>query len=169
MDSQSRVREEFARQADSLSVAPAFTDAEVLEKIRAATGPTKTMRILDLGCGSPRHQPGKCSGISRSGFASPTRRNGPSPFLPSCSHWPKRDSTPESTCGSTGRRSSLSTDGYWLRPRRIGKRRFNNDEVVKIQQKDGFDVGASCGRPCPGERTSPLSRVSRDKARKNEE
>ena len=51
MDSQSRVREEFARQADSLAVAPAFTDAEVLEKIRAATGPTTTMRILDLGCG----------------------------------------------------------------------------------------------------------------------
>ena len=51
MESQSRVREEFARQADSLSVAPAFTDAEVLEKIRAATSPTKTMRILDLGCG----------------------------------------------------------------------------------------------------------------------
>ena len=51
MDSQSRIREEFARQAESLSVSPAFTDAEVLEKIRAATGPTKTMRILDLGCG----------------------------------------------------------------------------------------------------------------------
>jgi ubiquinone/menaquinone biosynthesis C-methylase UbiE len=51
MDSQSRVREEFARQADSLSVAPAFTDAEVLEKIRAATAPKKTERILDLGCG----------------------------------------------------------------------------------------------------------------------
>lgn len=51
MDSRSRVREEFARQADSLSIAPAFTDAEVLEKIRAATAPTKTMRILDLGCG----------------------------------------------------------------------------------------------------------------------
>jgi len=39
------------------------------------------------------------------------------------------------------------------------------DEVVKSQQNDGFDVGASCGRPCPGERSSPLSRVSRDKAR----
>jgi len=51
MNSQSRVREEFARQADSLSVAPAFTDAEVLEKIRAATAPRKTERILDLGCG----------------------------------------------------------------------------------------------------------------------
>jgi ubiquinone/menaquinone biosynthesis C-methylase UbiE len=45
------VREEFARQADSLSVAPAFTDVEVLEKIRAATSPTKDMQILDLGCG----------------------------------------------------------------------------------------------------------------------
>ncbi len=51
MNSQSRVREEFARQAEALSVAPAFTDAEVLEKIRAAIGPTKAMRILDLGCG----------------------------------------------------------------------------------------------------------------------
>jgi len=36
------------------------------------------------------------------------------------------------------------------------------DEIVKSQQNDGFDVGASCGRPCPGERSSPLSRVSRD-------
>jgi len=51
MNSQSRVREEFARQAEALSVAPAFTDAEVLEKIRAAVGPAETMRILDLGCG----------------------------------------------------------------------------------------------------------------------
>ena len=51
MSSQSRVREEFARQAESLSVAPAFTDAEILEKIRAATSPTKNMQILDLGCG----------------------------------------------------------------------------------------------------------------------
>jgi hypothetical protein len=37
------------------------------------------------------------------------------------------------------------------------------DEVVKSQQKDGFDVGASCGRPWPGERSSPLQY----KARKN--
>lgn len=51
MNSQSRAREEFARQAESLSVAAAFTDVEVLEKIRAATAPTRTMRILDLGCG----------------------------------------------------------------------------------------------------------------------
>jgi hypothetical protein len=39
------------------------------------------------------------------------------------------------------------------------------DDLVKSQQNDGFDVGASCGRPCPGERSSPPSRVSRDKAR----
>ena len=39
---------------------------------------------------------------------------------------------------------------------------LGHDEVVKSQQNDGFDVGASCGRPCPGERSSPLSRVSRD-------
>ncbi len=51
MDSHPRVREEFARQAESLSVAPVFTDAEVLENIRAATAPTKIMVILDLGCG----------------------------------------------------------------------------------------------------------------------
>ena len=51
MNSHWRVREEFARQAESLSVAPVFTDAEVLEKIRAATSPTKTTQILDLGCG----------------------------------------------------------------------------------------------------------------------
>ena len=39
---------------------------------------------------------------------------------------------------------------------------LNIDEDVKSQQNDGFDVGASCGRPCPGERNSPLPRVSRD-------
>jgi hypothetical protein len=36
------------------------------------------------------------------------------------------------------------------------------DDLVRGHQNDGFDVGASCGRPCPGERSSPLSRVSRD-------
>lgn len=51
MDTHSRVREEFARQAESLSVAAAFTDAEVLENIRAAIAPTKTITILDVGCG----------------------------------------------------------------------------------------------------------------------
>jgi ubiquinone/menaquinone biosynthesis C-methylase UbiE len=51
MDFQSRIRKEFARQAETLSVAAAFTDADVLDRIRAAIGPTKTMGILDVGCG----------------------------------------------------------------------------------------------------------------------
>lgn len=51
MDFQSRIREEFATQAETLSVATAFTDADVLDRIRAAIGPTDTMGILDVGCG----------------------------------------------------------------------------------------------------------------------
>lgn len=51
MTTPSRVREEFSRQAETLSVAGAFTDADVLERVRAAVAPTKGMRILDLGCG----------------------------------------------------------------------------------------------------------------------
>ncbi len=51
MDSHPRVREEFARQAESLSVAPVFTDAEVLGKIQTAVAPLQTMVILDVGCG----------------------------------------------------------------------------------------------------------------------
>lgn len=51
MDFQSRIRKEFARQAETLSVAAAFTDADVLDRIRAAIGPTKPMEILDVGCG----------------------------------------------------------------------------------------------------------------------
>jgi ubiquinone/menaquinone biosynthesis C-methylase UbiE len=47
----SRVREEFARQAETLSVAKAFTNVEVLDRIRAAVAPTKTSAILDVGCG----------------------------------------------------------------------------------------------------------------------
>jgi hypothetical protein len=39
---------------------------------------------------------------------------------------------------------------------------FNLPVLVKKHQDDGFDVGASCGRPCPGERSLPL----RCKARK---
>jgi ubiquinone/menaquinone biosynthesis C-methylase UbiE len=49
--SPSRVQEEFTRQAETLSVAAAFTDVGVLERIRAAVTPTQTMRILDVGCG----------------------------------------------------------------------------------------------------------------------
>ncbi len=51
MDFQSRIRKEFARQAETLSVAAAFTDADILDRIRVAIGPTKTMEILDVGCG----------------------------------------------------------------------------------------------------------------------
>ncbi len=51
MTSSWRVQEEFSRQAETLSVAAAFTDVGILERIRAAVAPTKTMRILDLGCG----------------------------------------------------------------------------------------------------------------------
>ena len=51
MDFQSRIRKEFARQAETLSVATAFTDANVLDRIRAAIRPTQTMEILDVGCG----------------------------------------------------------------------------------------------------------------------
>ncbi len=51
MTSPSRVQEEFTRQAETLSVATAFTDAGVLERIRDAVAPTQTVRILDVGCG----------------------------------------------------------------------------------------------------------------------
>ena len=51
MDHFSRVKEEFKRQAETLSVAPVFTDSEVLEKIYGAVRPTKMMNLLDLGCG----------------------------------------------------------------------------------------------------------------------
>jgi len=51
MDHFSRVKEEFKRQADTLSAASVFTDSGVLEQIHAAIKPTKTMNLLDLGCG----------------------------------------------------------------------------------------------------------------------
>jgi ubiquinone/menaquinone biosynthesis C-methylase UbiE len=51
MDHFSRVKEEFKRQAETLSAAPVFTDLEVLEKIHDAIRPTKMMNLLDLGCG----------------------------------------------------------------------------------------------------------------------
>jgi hypothetical protein len=35
---------------------------------------------------------------------------------------------------------------------------------LKVAERWFRLLGASCGRPCPGERSSPLSRVSRDKA-----
>ena len=51
MDYHSRVKEEFGRQAETLSVAQAFTDSWVLEQIYGAIKPTKMMDLLDLGCG----------------------------------------------------------------------------------------------------------------------
>ena len=51
MDHYSRVKDEFKRQAETLSVAPAFTDSAVLERIREAIQPTRGMNLLDLGCG----------------------------------------------------------------------------------------------------------------------
>lgn len=51
MDHFSRVKEEFKRQAETLSVAPVFTDSGILEQIRAAIKPTRMMTLLDLGCG----------------------------------------------------------------------------------------------------------------------
>jgi len=51
MDHFSRIKEEFKRQAETLSIASVFTDSGVLEQIRSAIGPTNAMSILDLGCG----------------------------------------------------------------------------------------------------------------------
>ena len=51
MNHHSRVKEEFRRQAETLSVAQAFTDSRVLEQICGAIEPTKMMSLLDLGCG----------------------------------------------------------------------------------------------------------------------
>ncbi len=51
MDHFSRVKEEFKRQAETLSVAPVFTDSGILEQIHAAITPTTKMNLLDLGCG----------------------------------------------------------------------------------------------------------------------
>lgn len=51
MDHFSRIKEEFKRQAETLSAAPVFTDSEVLEKIQQAIKPTRMMNLLDLGCG----------------------------------------------------------------------------------------------------------------------
>jgi ubiquinone/menaquinone biosynthesis C-methylase UbiE len=51
MDHFSRIKEEFKRQAETLSVASVFTDSGVLEQIRAAVKPTTAMNVLDLGCG----------------------------------------------------------------------------------------------------------------------
>jgi len=51
MDHFSRIKEEFKKQAETLSVASVFTDSGVLEQIHAAIKPTTKMNLLDLGCG----------------------------------------------------------------------------------------------------------------------
>jgi ubiquinone/menaquinone biosynthesis C-methylase UbiE len=51
MDHFSRVKEEFKRQAETLSMASVFTDSGVLDQIRSTIKPTRTMHLLDLGCG----------------------------------------------------------------------------------------------------------------------
>jgi ubiquinone/menaquinone biosynthesis C-methylase UbiE len=51
MDHYSRVQEEFKRQAPTLSAAPVFSDAGVLEQIHRAVNPAPRMNLLDLGCG----------------------------------------------------------------------------------------------------------------------
>lgn len=51
MDHFSRIKEEFKRQAETLSVASVFTDSGVLKQIHAAIKPTRMMNLLDLGCG----------------------------------------------------------------------------------------------------------------------
>ena len=50
-DHAAHIKEEFARQAETMSAASTFTDLALLERIQTAIAPTATMRILDLGCG----------------------------------------------------------------------------------------------------------------------
>ena len=61
-DHTAHIKEEFARQAETMSAASTFTDLALLERIQTAIAPTATMRILDLGCG-PSAACGGSSGI----------------------------------------------------------------------------------------------------------
>jgi len=45
------VRDEFARQAEAMAAAPAFTSEEVMGRFRAALGSWPKGRVLDLACG----------------------------------------------------------------------------------------------------------------------
>lgn len=45
------IKEEFARQADSMSTFPVFTSSDILDRIKSAACPTSNSRVLDLGCG----------------------------------------------------------------------------------------------------------------------
>jgi 2-polyprenyl-3-methyl-5-hydroxy-6-metoxy-1,4-benzoquinol methylase len=46
-----QIRDEFTRQADTMGAAAVFTDAEILDRIRAAAGLTPQARVLDVACG----------------------------------------------------------------------------------------------------------------------
>ena len=48
---QHRIRDEFARQADTMAAAAVFTDQEILDRIRQAAALTSQSRVLDLACG----------------------------------------------------------------------------------------------------------------------
>jgi ubiquinone/menaquinone biosynthesis C-methylase UbiE len=45
------IREEFARQIDSMSMSPTFTSSDILDRIKSAARLTSSSRVLDLGCG----------------------------------------------------------------------------------------------------------------------
>ncbi len=45
------IKEEFARQADSMPSASVFTDSDVVDRIKSAACITDKLRVLDVGCG----------------------------------------------------------------------------------------------------------------------
>jgi SAM-dependent methyltransferase len=51
MYSPARIQAEFTRQSEALAAAAAFTDADILARILAEAAPTRTPRVLDVGCG----------------------------------------------------------------------------------------------------------------------
>ena len=46
-----RIRDEFTRQAETMTTSTVFTDQEILARIRDAAGLTSQARVLDLACG----------------------------------------------------------------------------------------------------------------------
>jgi len=48
---QAQIRDEFTRQADTMTASAVFTDQEILTRIRDAAGLTPQSRVLDLACG----------------------------------------------------------------------------------------------------------------------
>jgi ubiquinone/menaquinone biosynthesis C-methylase UbiE len=45
------IREEFARQVDSMPMSPMFASSDILDRIKSAARLTGSSRVLDLGCG----------------------------------------------------------------------------------------------------------------------